>query len=54
MITNDMLIRIGARSLADCGLTADEETRREAYRRAAREEADKLRALADELERQYR
>jgi hypothetical protein len=53
MITQDMLVRIGARALADCGLTADEQTRREAYRRAAREEADKLRALADELEQHY-
>ena len=53
MNTNDMLVRIGARALADCGLTADDETRREAYRRAAREEADKLRALADELEKTY-
>jgi hypothetical protein len=53
MITHDMLVRIGARALADCGLTADEQTRREAYRRAAQAEADKLRALADELEKTY-
>jgi hypothetical protein len=53
MIPQDILVRIGARALADCGLTADDETRRDAYRRAAKAEADQLRALADELEKTY-
>ena len=45
--------RIGLRAHHAIGLSHDEHERREAYAQAARDEADMLRALADELESLY-
>lgn len=45
--------RVGLRAHRAIGLSQNDAERREAYAQAARDEADMLRALADEIESLY-